>query len=169
MSHFVKPNNDRILYLFSDKAQKTIVGTRVMEYRWNVPEITLNDWGKVTMVGRTYKNIAPTATPIITRIRNVGTKNNIDTFSGNGAILDVSCWNYLAPFQENQPVVIPPQTINSITLALNDDIATFDNGIVDSTAVFVIILKITEDDVPETKWGNTNAVNVRQMTIPTYN
>lgn len=169
MTSFVKPNIDRVLYLFSDKAIKKLNGTRVMEYRWNIPDITLNDWGKITMVGADYKNIAPTATPIITRIRNVATKNNIDSFNGNGAILNISCWNYLVNFQETPAVPLAPQTLNSITLSLNDDIALNDNGIVDSTAIFVIILKITEGDIPLTEWGNKNDVNVRQRQIPTYN
>lgn len=170
MSQFVKPNNDRILYLFSDKAKKTLSGTKVMEYRWDIPEITLNDWGKISMVGRAYKTMAVIATPIVTRIRNIGgSKNNIDSFNGNGPILDVSAWNYLVPFVPDEPVSIPPQTITSITLSLNDDIALADNGIVNSTAIFVIVLKISEQDIPLTKWGDSSAVNVRQMSIPTYN
>mgnify|MGYP000579611307 CR=1 FL=1 len=165
---YVKPNIDRVLYLFSDKATKTLNSTRVMEYRWDIPSITLNDWGKISMVGRSYKALAPTATPIITRIRNISTKNNIDSWNGNGAVLDASAWNYLVPFTPLPPIPIAPQTINSITLSLNDDIATADNGIVDSTAVFVIVLKITEDDIPQVVWGNTREGSTKQ-TIPIYN
>ena len=92
MTSFVKPNIDKTLYLYSSKAKKTLNDTSVMENRWDIPDITLNDWGKVSLVSHQYKSIAPTATPITTRIKNVGTKNTIDTFSGNGAILDVSCF-----------------------------------------------------------------------------
>ena len=170
-SAFVKPNIDKVLYLFSDKAKKTLSGSpsKVMEYRWDIPSITLNDWGKITMMGVSYKSLDPTVTPIITRIRNVATKNNYDSWNGNGAILNVSTWNFYAPFNQCLSVPLAPQTLNSIFLSLNDDLAQIDNGIVDSTAVFVIILKITEDDVPQTEWGDSKAVNVRQMSIPTYN
>ena len=170
MSSFVKPKIDQVLYLFSDKAIKKLDGsaTKYTEYRWDIPTITLNDWGKISMEGRVYKTLTDNTKCFITRIRNVSTKNNFDSQYGNGAILNIGQWVYTAPNNIAPTVALAPQTLNSITLSFNDDMVTLDNGIL-AGSVFVIILKITEDDVPVTEWGNSKAVNVRQMQIPTYN
>jgi hypothetical protein len=168
MTSFVKPNIDRVLYLYSADAIKTINGANCEEYRWNIPEITLNDAGEISMIGKSYLYFAPVDTIITTRIKNVSTKYTIDTKRGDGAILNVSAWNYLSPFNECPPVPLEPQTINSITLSFQDETTTT-RGIVDASCRFVITLKIREYDVADTRWGNSSAVNVRQMSIPTYN
>lgn len=164
---YVKPNLDRVLYLYSADAKKTMNGTYCEEYRWDIPEITLNDAGKIYMVGQAYTAFAPTTTSITTRIKNVSTKYTIDTKRGDGAVLNVSTWNYLVPFNNCPAVPLMPQTINSITLTFQNEAIT-NKGLVDSTNTFTVILKITEDDVPETKWGNTKAGSTKQ-TIPIYN
>jgi hypothetical protein len=167
MTSFVKPNIDRVLYLYSADAIKTINGANCEEYRFNIPEITLNEAGKISMVNKMYKYFTPTDTIITTRIKDISTKYTIDTKRGDGAILNVSAWDYLSPFNECPPVPLTPQTINQIVLSFQNEAST-DKGIAD-TCDFVVVLKITEDDVPNAEWGNSKAVNVRQMTLPTYN
>lgn len=178
MSRFIKPNIDKTIYLFSDKANIVSSGSQNIEYRWDIPEISLNEWGKLFMVAREYKTLTPATTPITTRIANIATKDCVDTRRGGGTILDVSCWNYTAPFNAKPPLILPPQVINSITLTFDDDLQEVGVGGVSlepvehgipNTSSFVIVLKITEDNIPITEWGSTNAVNVRQMQIPTYN
>lgn len=168
MTSFVKPNIDRVLYLYSDDAiiEGTPDGT-VEDFRWNIPEITLNEAGKISMVGKMYKSFTPLNTIITTRIKNISTKYTIDTKRGNGAILNVSAWDYLSPFNECPPVPLEPQTINQIVLSFQNEASAFKG--IDGANNFVVVLKITEDDVPNAEWGNSRAVNVRQMTIPTYN
>lgn len=165
MSKFVKPNNDRIFYLFSDKAsQKTVVGDQILEYRWDIPDITLNDYGKLTLINRTYKTFDVASTRcVITRILNVSNKDSIDTSRGNGAILDVSYWNTIADYINNPAVILSPQTINNITLSLSEDITQ--NIGIPSSSVFCIVLKLTEDDRDVVQFGNTNDVNVNQRQI----
>lgn len=167
MSKFVKPNIDRVFYLFSDKAIKTNVSTKTIEYRWNIPDVSLNDWGKLYLVGRVYKTSTTTATPITTRILNISCKDTIDTSSGYGDILDVSAWNYLAPFIPPPPINVSPQTINNITLAIDEDMAINGGGFT-TTNVFCIVLKLTEGDPERVEFGSTNNVNVNQRQIPYY-
>lgn len=168
MSLYVKPNIDKVLYLFSAVAKKTVANTRCYEYRWDIPNITLNDWGKLSMVGQSYKSMAPIATTIATRILNISTKDNIDTCNNCGTILHTGSWNYLAPFVECPTVYLSPQSLNSITLSLNDDISTPNNGVVDASCEFVIIIRITEGDIPTVEYGNKIMNNNTQTTIPTY-
>ena len=166
---FVKPKIDQVLYLFSENAEKNVVGGKALEYRWNIPNINLNNWGKITMVGRYYKTFNGVTAPLITRIKNVSSKNNFESYRGNGVILNIGQWHYQYPsFTEYPSVPLEPQTLNSITLSFSEELTNPDSGIWD-TNIFVVILKITEDDIPLIKWGNSKAVNVRQMEIPTYN
>lgn len=165
-SRFMKPNNDRIFYLFSDKATKTNVGAKTYEYRWDIPDINVNEYGKLYLINRIYKTMDVTATPIVTRLLNFSSKDNVDTFRTNGEILDISSWaNDVA---SNPPIIISPQTINSFIISLNDDMALANNGST-TTNVFVLILKLTEEDRDIIKFGSTNDVNINQRLIPTYN
>lgn len=166
MTKFVTPNHDRIFYLFSNKAKQTVVGSKTTEYRWDIADITLNDYGKLTLIDRTYKTLDVANTnAIITRVLNVSHKSAIDTSHQYGSILDVSYWNN-GVNNNNAPVVVPPQTINHITLSVSDDITG--NVGINSNSVFCIILKLTEDDVENTEFGSTNNLNVNQR-IPIYN
>lgn len=166
MSRFVKPNNDRILYLFSDAADKLSIGTRTSEYRWNIPDINLNDYGKLSLINRQF-SIFSTAwdSPIVTRIMNVGSKDTIDTSKGAGEILDVSYWN--SELIENPPIVLQPQTINSITLSVNDD-WTLPNSGCETDNRFLIVLKLTEKDRDNVYFGDLNNINVNQREVPKY-
>jgi len=165
MSKFVKPNNDRVFYLFSNQAsQKTEVGSKTVEWRWDIPDITLNDYGKLQLVQRTYKTLDVASTKcIITRILNISHKDSIDTSRGSGAILDVSYWNTITDSIHTPAIIVSPQTINNITISVSDDITS--NAGITSTNVFCIILKLTEDDRDVVQFGNTNDVNVNQRQI----
>lgn len=169
MTKFIKPNNDRIFYLFSDKATKNNVGTKTYEYRWDIPDVTLDDWGKLYYINRAYKSLDVTTTPIVTRIMNLGSKDIIDTFGGAGQILDISSWNYQIGFNtdNNPPISICPQTINNITLCISDDMTNCYAGFT-TTNVFCIVLKLTEGDQDMVEFGSTNNVNINQRTIPNY-
>jgi hypothetical protein len=249
MSKFVKPNNDRIFYLFSDKAIKNCNNTGVInsvplgaggsayteasvsvsglngsgtgavitatisvgaitsfnivsggsgyvaplsftitgdgtgasvgtatvntqgvcsEYRWNIPDIQLNDAGKLSLVSHTYKSFANTTTPVETSILYVGSKNIFDTAGGRGAILDISNWTIDTNTSTSPAVDLSPQVINNISLAIDEDMTVIGSGSTNSN-VFCIVLKLTEGDVPRVEFGSTNNVNVNQRQIPVYN
>ena len=163
MTKFVKPNNDRIFYLFSSKAQKTNDSTKTYEYRWDINDITLNDAGKLSLIGRSYKTMDVITTPIITRIMNISSQDDYNTGGGSGGILDISCWNYLIPFviDNHPPINISPQTINHFVISVNDDISTVNNGTT-TTNEFCLILKLTEGDREIVSFGSTNDINVNQ-------
>jgi hypothetical protein len=164
---YVKPNLDKVLYLFSNKAIKTTRGSRTYEYRWDVPNMTLNDWGKMSLVSQTFKDF--TTTPVImTRILNVSTKDNFDTSHNSGTILNVAYADNLSRFNKCPDVYLAPQSINSITLSLTDDFEDAYAGVLESECKFVIVLQITEADLPVVEYGNKIMNNKTQMTIPTY-
>lgn len=168
MSLYVKPNIDKIIYLFSNNArQKRTSGGRCYEYRWDIPQLTLNDWGKMSLVSQSFK--AFTTTPVImTRVLNVSTKDNIDTSYSGGTILNVAYADNLSRFNQCPPLYLPPQTINSISISLTDDFEDANAGVLDSECKFIMVLRITEDDLPIVEYGNKAMTNINQMTIPTY-
>ena len=157
---FVKPNNDRIFYLFSNQATQIASGGKTTEYRWNIADITLNDYGKLTLIDRVYKTLDVASTnPLITRILNISSKDAIDTSRQYGEILDVSYWSN-GVNNNNPSIIVSPQTINNITLSISDDIVA--NAGITSTNVFCIILKLTEGDRDMVEFGSLNNLNVNQ-------
>ena len=163
MSKFVKPNNDRIFYIFSNQASQTTVGAKTTEYRWDIQDITLNDYGKLTLIDRVYKTLDVANTnPLITRILNVSSKDAIDTSRRSGEILDCSYWKDTVN-NNNPAIIVSPQTINNITLSISDDIIS--NAGITTTNVFCIMLKLTEGDRETVQFGNTNDVNINQRQI----
>ena len=163
MSKFVKPNNDRIFYLFSNQATQTTVGSKTVEYRWDIADITLDDFGKLTLIDRTYKTLDVANTnPLITRILNISSKDSIDTSRRFGAILDCSYWKDTVN-NNNPTIIVSPQTINNITLSISDDIVA--NAGITTTNVFCIMLKLTEGDREVVQFGSTNDVNITQRQI----
>lgn len=169
MSLYVKPNIDKVLYLFSSTSKKVVRGGRCYEYRWDIPQITLNDWGKISMVSQVYKPLFAGITNIITRIQNVSTKDNVDTSFAGGTILSINCTDSTVRFVECPPVYLSPQSLNSITLTLTDDITNANGGVNDAECDFILVLKITENDLPVVEYGNKITNNNTQVQIPTYN
>jgi hypothetical protein len=165
---FVKPNNDRLFYLFSDKATKQVSGGKVYEYRWDVPDVVLNDWGKISLVNRSFKTFDVNTSPIITRILSINSKDTYDTSRGFGEIIDISIWNNGIQYVNNNPAIdVQPQVINSFTISVNDDMSTNNNGSTESNS-FVIVLKLTEGDKETISFGDKNGLNVNQREIPKY-
>ena len=174
---FQKPKIDRTIYLFSSKAESVdTTSGRAFKYRWSINDITLNDYGRLQMIGVYYKDVEITATPVITRILNLASKTAIDTQNTFGTILNVSPWNYLDGFKVQPPILVSPQTINAIELTFNDDIATTNNGIKylisetpDVYLNFCVVLKLTEDDLDIIEYGNSSKMNMSQRQFPSYN
>ena len=96
---------------------------------------------------------------------NIGSKDTIDTSKGAGEILDVSYWN--SELIENPPIILQPQTINSITLSVNDD-WTVPNSGCETNNRFLIVLKLTEKDRDNVYFGDLNNINVNQREVPKY-
>lgn len=160
---FVKPNNDKVFYLFSNTASQTTVGSKTTEYRWDIQDITLNDYGKLTLIERTFKTLDVANTnPLITRILSISSRDAIDTSRRSGGILDCSYWKDTVN-NNNPAIIVAPQTINQITLSISDDIIS--NVGITSTNVFCIMLKLTEGDREVVQFGDMNNVNVNQRQI----
>ena len=86
-TRFVKPNADRVFYLFSNQATQIASGGKTTEYRWNIADITLNDYGKLTLIERTFKTLDVVNTnPLITRILSISSRDAIDTSRRSGEI-----------------------------------------------------------------------------------
>ena len=137
------------------------------EYRWNINDINLNDGGKLSLVNHFYKSMVTTTTPVITRILNLSSKEQIDTSRGVGSILDISSWNYLAPFIPPQPIYLSPQTINNFTITLEENMQVLNVGS-SGANVFCLVLKLTEGDLETVQFGSTNNINVNQRQIQYY-
>jgi hypothetical protein len=131
---------------------------KTYEFNFNIPDIIINDLGKISTVNIIGNNFSST-TPYIVRIKNI-LYDSRDTFlSDYGTpILNMIqttsvCAGQGSVSENNYSVLLPSQIINKITLVIDDDITSMNSGI--SSAInFVIALKIEEYDPTITEIGN---------------
>ena len=130
----IKPNIDKYIYLFSECARTRTNGANVIEYSWNIDQVSINEKCTIELYQNTTVNV------------------------NKGTILDISY-----PFLDTSNTVklfLEPQVLSTITLSINNSISG-DTGI-PATTVFVLCLKITEFEPKVIAYGGMDNVNVNQ-------
>ena len=151
----------------------TINLSKKREFVWDLENpIELNENGLIQIVDRVYSGggISTTTANIYTiRILDISTKCVIDTLDGSnipnqitltqGKILDIGIPN--KPFITDINFEIQPQTINRITLFIDDGIST--NTGIAGNVEFFISLKIVEKEPSVIEYGTLNNINTSQI------
>ena len=165
----IKPNIDKYIYLFSECARTRTNGANVIEYSWNIDQVSINEKCTIELFQKAFLPYiaTPTATtaPYIIRLINIQSPSTVHSDNGNaivnvnkGTILDISY-----PFRDTSNTIklfLEPQVLSTITLSINNSIIG-DEGIV-GTTVFVLCLKITEFEPKVISYGGMDNVNVNQ-------
>ena len=165
----IKPNIDKYIFLFSAHARTRTVSNNVVEYSWNIDQISINEKCTIELCEKAFLPYiaTPTATttPYIIRLINLSSPSIIHSDNGGstadvnkGTILDISY-----PFQDiSNPIklFLEPQTIQTIQLSINNSISG--SGGIPNTTEFVLCLKITEFEPKVISYGGMDNVNVNQ-------
>ena len=165
----IKPNIDKYIYLFSECARTRTNGANVIEYSWNIDQVSINEKCTIELFQRAFLPYIATPTtttaPYIIRLINIHSPSTVHSDNGpalvnvnKGTILDISY-----PFLDESNTVklfLEPQVLSTITLSINNSISG-DEGIV-GTTVFVLCLKITEFEPKVIAYGGMDNVNVNQ-------
>jgi hypothetical protein len=165
----IKPNIDKYIYLFSECARTRTNGANVIEYSWNIDQVSINEKCTIELYQKAFLPYiaTPTATtaPYIVRLINIHSPSVVHSDNGNalvnvnkGTILDISY-----PFHDESNTIklfLEPQVLSTIVISINDSISG-DAGIV-GTTVFVLCLKITEFEPKVISYGGMDNVNVNQ-------
>lgn len=165
----IKPNIDKYIYLFSECARTRTNGANVIEYSWNIDQVSINEKCTIELFQRAFLPYIATPTtttaPYIIRLINIHSPSTVHSDNGfalvnvnKGTILDISY-----PFNDTSNTVklfLEPQVLSTITLSINNSISG-DTGI-PATTVFVLCLKITEFEPKVIAYGGMDNVNVNQ-------
>jgi hypothetical protein len=147
----------------------TINLSKKREFVWDlINPIELNENGTLQIVDRVYNNASATTIYTI-RILDISSQCVIDTLDGSaiptqinltqGKIIDIGIPN--KPFITDINFEIQPQTINRITLLIDDGIST--NTGIAGNIEFFISLKIVEKEPSVIEYGTLNNINTRQL------
>jgi len=136
----------------------TVSFVRTYEYNFDIPDIVLNDLGKLSLL-----NVVATgytaATPYTIRVKNILFNNRDAYYSDYGApILGLVqqtniCNGTGGVGKDALSILLPPQIINKITIVVDDDIANMNSGVL-ATLKFVFTLLLEEYDPVLTEVGN---------------
>ena len=142
---------------------------RTYEYNFNIPDIVLNDLGKLSLL-----NVVATgytaATPYTIRVKNILFNNRDAYYSDYGApILGIVqqtniCNGTGGVGKDALSILLPPQIINKITIVVDDDIANTNSGCL-ATIKFVFTLLLEEYDPVLTEVGNPYNESARNQGI----
>ena len=141
----IKPNIDKYIYLFCECARTRINGANVIEYRWKIDQVSINEKCTIELYQKAFLPYIATPTvdtvPYIKRLTNLHSPFVVHTDNGNavvnvnkGTILDMSY-----PFNDTSNPIrlfLEPQELSTITLSINNSISG-DAGIA-GTTVFVL-------------------------------
>jgi len=147
----------------------TINLSKKREFVWNLENpIELDENGLIQIVDRVYNNAVATTIYTI-RILDISSQCVIDTIDGSkiqnqisfnqGRIIDIGIPN--KPFITDISFEIQPQTINTITLLIDDGIST--NTGIAGNIEFFISLKIIEKEPSMIEFGSLNNINTSQL------
>ena len=168
----IKPNIDKYIYLFSECARTRTNGANVIEYSWNIDQVSINEKCTIELFQKDFLPYiaTPTATtaPYIIRLINIQSPSTVHSDNGNaivnvnkGTILDISY-----PFQDiSNPIklFLEPQTIQTIqTIQLSINNSISGSGGIPNTTEFVLCLKITEFEPKVISYGGMDNVNVNK-------
>ena len=147
----------------------TINLSKKREFVWNLQNpIQLNENGIIQIVDRVYNSPAVSTTIYTIRILDISSQCVVDTMDGSGIpnqpsfnqgkLIDIGIPN--KPFITDISFEIQPQTINTISLLIDDGIST--NTGIAGNIEFFISLKIVEKEPSMIEFGSTNNINTRQ-------
>ena len=147
----------------------TINLSKKREFVWNLQNpIEINENGLIQIIDRVYNNAVPTTVYTI-RILDISSQCIVDTLDGSnipnqplfnqGRIIDIGIPN--KPFITDISFEIQPQTINKITLLIDDGIST--NTGIAGNIEFFISLKIIEKEPSMIEFGSLNNINTSQL------
>ena len=165
----IKPNIDKYIFLFSAHARTRTVSNNVVEYSWNIDQVSINEKCTIELCEKVFlpyvATPTTTTTPYIIRLTNLFSPSIIHSDNGGstadvnkGTILDISY-----PFQDiSNPIrlFLEPQTIQTIQLSINNSISG--SGGIPNTTEFVLCLKITEFEPKVISYGGMYNLNVNQ-------
>ena len=132
----------------------TVAFTRNFGYTWNIPDIEINDLGKLAVVNLVASGFTAT-TPYTFRINGIqyDSRNCFYSDFGNPIICMAQQTNMagFGSLSENKcSIILSPQTIRQIQINVDDSLTTKDAGIL-ATINFVIELELEEFDVAITR------------------
>ena len=135
----------------------TVAFTKTFAYSWNIPDIVINDLGRLSAVNIVSTGYVAT-TPYTFRI--IGLQyDSRDTFLSDygNPILSIAQQTNMCSFgsvgSSNYNIILTPQTIKQIQIIVDDSITAKDTGILVAIN-FVIALEIEEYDPITTQIGD---------------
>lgn len=152
-----KVRNETILYLNSEwNCQKSSIGSKNTTFTWDLNNIMLNDFGKLSVFSVITTGITANNPYIFRIIPNIQIEtSDIFVSDYNNPII----YMYQQNTAINQPtntnfsgITLKPQALNNITISVDDDI-TNKTGI-NNTIKFIIGIKIEEIDLEYTRMDN---------------
>ena len=150
------------------KATFTVAFTRTFNYTWNIPDIVVNDLGKLSVVNIIASGFTAT-TPYIFRIMGLQYDGRSSYFSdyGNPIITmtqQTNICSYASVGNNNYNILLSPQTIRQIQISVDDSIITKDAGIL-ATINFVIALEVEEFDPVLTEIGDPYSESASRLKL----
>jgi hypothetical protein len=136
----------------------TVAFTRTFNYTWNIPDININDLGKLSVINIIGPAVA--ATPYIFRIMGIQYDSRSCYFSDFGyPILSMtqgsnSFTSIGSTGSNNYYIILSPQTIRQIQISVDDSILGKDTGVLLANSNFIIALEIEEYDPVLTQIGD---------------
>jgi hypothetical protein len=135
----------------------TVAFTRTFTYTWNIPDIAIDDLGRLSVVNILASGYTAT-TPYTFRVLGLqyDSRNNFYSDYGNPILLmtqQTNICSYGSVGNSNYSITLSPQTIRQIQISVDDSITTKDTG-VPATLTFVIALEVEEFDPVLTEVGD---------------
>jgi hypothetical protein len=142
---------------FGTETTFTVAFTRTFTYTSNIPDIVINDLGRLYAVNILASGYTAT-TPFTFRVLGLqyDSRNSFYSDYGN-PILSIAqqtnMCSYASVGSNNYNITLSPQTLRQIQISIDDSITTKDTG-VPVTFTFVIALEIEEFDPVLTEIGD---------------
>ena len=135
----------------------TVAFTRTFTYTWNIPDIVINDLGKLSVVNINSTGYTA-ATPYTFRIVGLQYDSRNSFFSDYGnPIISIAQQTNLCTLgsigNTIYNITLSPQTIRQIQVSIDDSITAKDTGII-ATLNFILAIKIEEFDPVLTQIGD---------------
>ena len=132
------------------RATFTVAFTRTFNYSWDIPDININDLGKLSVI--TIMGTSVATTPYIFRIMGLQYDGRSSYFSdyGNPIISMTQMSNTFTSLgstgSNNYYIILSPQTIRQIQISVDDSITAKDVGVLVANSNFILALEIEEYD-----------------------
>jgi hypothetical protein len=123
-------------------------------FSWNIPEIVIYELGEVQVAS--ISSIGASATAIYTfRLNDLATltNNSYSSDGGQTVLFSLLLNNSNSMFRDDFGTYLSPQSFNTITISVSDDITQRDVGISNNVS-FVLCLVITDNQINFDEIGN---------------